>query len=174
MVFLTISSLSQLGLHRYSGKYQFVVLEVSIALCCDMCLSGGALIFMCPISPSVIGNQYQTSDWAHQRPQNQPQPWHHQFGDSLQGTTVASYWQACRRFHSTCQHALLNGLCFLLSGNGAHAFWNRGPLRTVESLLLEGQVRTCPPYPTVLAVKSVSVKLYWNEIGYYKWPNRKG
>jgi hypothetical protein len=44
----------------------------------------------------------------------------------------------------------------------------------VESLLLEGQVRTCPPYPTVLAVKSVSVKLYWNEIGYYKWPNRKG
>ncbi len=82
------------------------------------------------------GHQYSTSDWVHQRPQNQQKSRHHQRRDSLQG-----------KLHTVivvnvimCLHTVLTGLTVLL-GHGAHHSWHRGPLWTVESLLLEGQVR---------------------------------
>ena len=92
--------------------------------------------------------------------------------------SIAGYdgvWQACRSFYDSGRHALLlNGLCFLLSGNGAHAVWNRGPLWTVESLLLEGQVRTSPPQRSCeVCIFQIVFKLNWIlQMTYWKRLNK--
>lgn len=90
----------------------------------------------------TTGNQYPTSDWVHQCPQNKPQSWHHQRRNPLQGKTqiVMVVHVVDGMFLHTVWTALT-----LLSAHGAHHSWHRGPLRTVEPLLLEGQVRTFPP-----------------------------
>lgn len=87
------------------------------------------------------GHQYSTFDWVHQRPQNQPQSWHHQCGDSLQGMHTAQIAIAVKVACSMFLQTVLTGLT-LLSAHGAHHGWHRGPLWPVEPLLLEGQVRT--------------------------------
>lgn len=45
---------------------------------------------------------------------------------------VGYCWCLCLHIHKSC---------FVVSADGTHHRWHRGPVRTVESLLLEGQVR---------------------------------
>lgn len=98
--------------------------------------------FFCFISDLSLstGHQHSTFDWVHQRPQNKPQPWHHQCGGSLQGMSqIMIVAHVAGGMFSL--HAVLTGLT-LLSAHGPHHSRHRRPLWPVEPLLLEGQVRT--------------------------------